>query len=116
MSVWRQYLTLTVKLDEAVHQPVTEKNRATVIEQVEEYLNKRALLLEKLEQPSDEEKELLVDVKRRDLKINQKLEFLFDGLKRDMRNMKKQKSSKQRYVNPYQSVSGFDGMYLDHKK
>ncbi|MGP4061274.1 flagellar protein FliT [Halobacillus sp. H74] len=116
MSVWTEFSSITKKLDEVVHQQVTEKNRTAVIDEVEVLLEKRASMLENLPEPSREEKPLVKDVLQRDLKINQKLEFLFDGLKGDMRNMKKQKSSKQRYINPYQSVSGYDGMYLDHKK
>ncbi|QAS53709.1 flagellar protein FliT [Halobacillus litoralis] len=116
MSVWTEFSSITKKLDEVVHQQVTEKNRTALIEEVEVLLDKRASMLENLPEPSQEEKPLVKEVLQRDLKINQKLEFLFDGLKGDMRNMKKQKSSKQRYINPYQSVSGYDGMYLDHKK
>ncbi|WP_281975966.1 flagellar protein FliT [Halobacillus litoralis] len=116
MSIWTEFSSITNKLDEVVHQQVTEKNRTAVIDEVEVLLDKRASMLENLPEPSQEEKPLVKEVLQRDLKINQKLEFLFDGLKDDMRNMKKQKSSKQRYINPYQSVSGYDGMYLDHKK
>lgn len=116
MSVWTEFSSITKKLDEVVHQQVTEKNREAVIGEVEDLLEKRASMLENLPEPSQEEKPLVKEVLQLDLKINQKLEFLFDGLKGDMRNMKKQKSSKQRYINPYQSVSGYDGMYLDHKK
>ncbi|MYL70015.1 flagellar protein FliT [Halobacillus litoralis] len=116
MGVWTEFASITANLDEVVHQPVHEMNRTAVIEEVETLLNKRGVLLEQLSEPSQEEKQLVSEVQKRDLKINQQLECLFDGLKRDIRNAKKQKSSKQRYVNPYQSVSGYDGMYLDHKK
>ncbi|MGR9048807.1 flagellar protein FliT [Halobacillus faecis] len=116
MGVWTEFTSITEKLDEVVHQPVNEKNRTAVLEEVETLLDKRAAMLEQLSEPSQEEKAMVREVIKRDLKINQKLEFLFDRLKSDMRNAKKQKSSKQRYVNPYQSVSGYDGMYLDHKK
>ncbi|REJ10188.1 flagellar protein FliT [Halobacillus trueperi] len=116
MGVWTEFASITEELDDVVHQPVNEKNRTAFIEEVETLLDKRAAMLEQLSEPSQEEKPLVKEVQKRDLKINQKLEFLFEGLKRDMRNAKKQKSSKQRYVNPYQSVSGYDGMYLDHKK
>jgi flagellar protein FliT len=116
MGAWSEFLRVTIKLDDAVHQQVDERNRAAVIAEVEEHLATRESMIELLEQPTESEKALVKEVQKRDLEINQKLEFLFDGLKRDMRNAKKQKSSKQRYVNPYQSVSGYDGMYLDHKK
>ncbi|MEC3882769.1 flagellar protein FliT [Halobacillus sp. HZG1] len=116
MGGWTDFLSITKELDELVHRPIHEKNRAAMVEKVDVLLDKREAMLRDLAQPSPEEKELVQEVIQRDLKVNQKLEFLFAGLKRDMRNAKKQKSSKQRYVNPYQSVSGYDGMYLDHKK
>ncbi|MCA0984668.1 flagellar protein FliT [Halobacillus yeomjeoni] len=116
MSLWKEFLTLTEKLDETVHQTVTEKNRSTILDDVDLLLDQRSDLIQRLPQPADSEMVLLDEVKKRDLKINQRLEFLLSGLKQDMRNMKKQKTSKQRYTNPYQSVSSFDGMYLDQKK
>ncbi|MFZ0474236.1 MAG: flagellar protein FliT [Halobacillus sp.] len=117
MALWNQFHDLTQQLEEKVHQTVTERKRAEMVAYVEEILAERSALLHKLPQPeSEEERALIADVLQKDIKINQKLEFLFDGLKQDMRNMKKQKSSKQRYANPYQSVSNYDGMYVDHKK
>ncbi|MBN9655901.1 flagellar protein FliT [Halobacillus sp. GSS1] len=116
MGGWTDFLSITKELDELVHRPIHEKNRASIVEQVDDLLGTREAMLKNLPQPSYEEKELVQEVIQHDLKVNQKLEFLFAGLKRDMRDAKKQKSSKQRYVNPYQSVSGYDGMYLDHKK
>ncbi|MCA1011241.1 flagellar protein FliT [Halobacillus halophilus] len=117
MTVWEQFYELTQQLEEKVHQTVTEKNRAEMVAYVEGILAERSALLLKLPQPESEaEREMIAEVLHKDVKINQKLEFLFNGLKRDMRNMKKQKSSKQRYANPYQNVSNYDGMYLDHKK
>ncbi|GEN54424.1 flagellar protein FliT [Halobacillus faecis] len=116
MSGWADFLSITKELDELVHRPIHEKNRASIVEQVEGLLDQRETMLRDLTQPVDEEKVMVQEVLQRDLRINQKLEFLFSGLKRDMRNMKKQKSSKQRYINPYQSVSGYDGTYVDHKK
>ncbi|KHE67542.1 flagellar protein FliT [Halobacillus sp. BBL2006] len=117
MSAWQEFLTLTKELDEVIHQPVSEKNRANVLDRVDVLLDKRQALMGELTQPtSDQERAVIEEVKKRDLKINQKLEFLFTDLKKDMRNNKKQKSSKQRYTNPYQSVSNYDGMFFDHKK
>ncbi|MBA2175573.1 flagellar protein FliT [Halobacillus locisalis] len=114
MSTWQQFLTITTKLDEIVHSP-TEK-RSHVVEEVERLLEEREAIMYELPQPTEAEKPLLEEVKKRDLKINQKLEFLFNDLKRDMRNNKKQKASKKQYTNPYQNVSSYDGMFLDSKK
>ncbi|MGV2621487.1 UNVERIFIED_CONTAM: flagellar protein FliT [Halobacillus marinus] len=116
MCVWEQFLTVTKELKHTVEQPVTDQNRAGIIADIQKLLAKRDDLLPHLPQPSQSEQELVRAVGNHDLVINQKMEFLFEGLKRDMRNMKKQKKSKQSYTNPYQSISGYDGMYLDHKK
>ncbi|WP_406944697.1 flagellar protein FliT [Halobacillus sp. SY10] len=116
MSGWTDFLSITKELDELVHCPIHEKNRASIVEQVDVLLDKREAMLKDLRKPTHEEKEMVQEAIQRDLKVNQKLEFLFEGLKRDMRNMKKQKASKQRYINPYQSISGYDGTYVDHKK
>ncbi|MBN8235330.1 flagellar protein FliT [Halobacillus kuroshimensis] len=114
--VWQTFLTLTKELEEMVHQP-SSQTRSQRMEHINDLLEKRQKLLSKLPQPStDEEKAIVQEVKKRDLVINQKMEFLLMDLKNQMRNNKKQKSSKQRYINPYQSVSTYDGMYLDHKK
>ncbi|WP_079478180.1 flagellar protein FliT [Halobacillus salinus] len=114
MATWQQFLHITKELDDLVHSR-TEK-RAKIVSKLEHLLNQRQVMMHKLEQPNEEEKPLLEEVKKRDLKINQKLEFLFHDLKRDMRNNKKQKASKKQYTNPYQNVSSYDGMFLDSKK
>ncbi|WP_232324889.1 flagellar protein FliT [Halobacillus mangrovi] len=108
---------MTTELDKIVHQPISDSNRADLLDRVDVLLDKRQSLMGELTQPStDEEREMIEKVKRLDVKVNQKLEFLLTDLKRDMRNNKKQKSSNQRYTNPYQNVSSYDGMFFDHKK
>ncbi|MCA1021264.1 flagellar protein FliT [Halobacillus litoralis] len=115
--VWQAFLTRTKELEEMFHQSSSSMTRSQRMERIEDLLEQRQALLSKLPQPStDEEKAIVQEVKKRDLVINQKMEFLLMDLKNQMRNNKKQKSSKQRYINPYQSVSTYDGMYLDHKK
>ncbi|RWZ55024.1 flagellar protein FliT [Halobacillus fulvus] len=114
MSVWQQFLNITTELDELVHSQTMK--RSAILEQVDPLLEKRQELIVQLDQPAEGERALLDEVKKRDLKINQKLEFLFHDLKQDMRQSKKQTASKKQYTNPYQSVSTSDGMYLDYKK
>lgn len=117
MNGWKKFLDVTTELDEVVHQQISDKNRTALLDQVDVLLDKRQSLMGELTQPyTDEERAMIQKVKKLDLKINQKLEFLLTDLKRDMRNNKKQKSSKQRYTNPYQNVSSYDGMFFDHKK
>ncbi|UOQ95616.1 flagellar protein FliT [Halobacillus shinanisalinarum] len=115
--MWEQFALVTAQLDETVHQKVTDQNRKDVLEEVEKLLDQREQFLTKLPQPQTSEEQAVIErIIKREPTLNQKLEFLLNDLKVDLRNMKKQKSSKQRYTNPYQSVSAYDGMFMDHKK
>ncbi|WP_226580589.1 flagellar protein FliT [Halobacillus litoralis] len=117
MTAWNEFLTVTEELNEVIHQPVTEKNRTDIINRITNLLANREELLEVLPQPEhDEQRAVIQKVKEMDLQINQKLGLIMVDLKKDIRNVKKQPSTKQRYVNPYKSVSTYDGMYVDHKK
>ncbi|GGF31335.1 hypothetical protein GCM10010954_33160 [Halobacillus andaensis] len=117
MSSWSVFLQHTEELSQQVHQRVTDDNRARVIQNVQRLLAVRSELLPELSQPEDEEEKARVErVKSLDKDIQQMLDLLFGGLKREMRNVKRQKSSNQKYTNPYQSLSAYDGMFMDRKK
>ncbi|WP_101843037.1 flagellar protein FliT [Halobacillus sp. Marseille-P3879] len=117
MSSWAVFLQYTEELSQQVNQKVKDENRSQVIQEVQRLLEERAKLLKDLPQPADnEEKEMVKQVMRLGLDINQKLEFLFKDLKVEMRHMKQQKSSNQKYTNPYHSVASYDGMFMDRKK
>lgn len=117
MSSWSVFLQHTVELSQQVNQKVTDDNRTEVIQKVQQLLTVRSKLLPQLPHPeNEEEKAKVAKVKNLDVDINQKLEILFNGLKEEMRNMKRQKSSNQKYTNPYQSVASYDGMFMDRKK
>ncbi len=117
MTVWKQFASITEQLDETVKQKVTDQNRENIIAKIDELLDGREQLLPELTKPQTSSDQAIVDqVLQKEPSINQKLELMLNELKVDMRNMKKQRSSKQRYTNPYKSVSGYDGMFMDHKK
>ncbi|WP_390216766.1 flagellar protein FliT [Halobacillus campisalis] len=115
--VWRQFLTITELLSKEVNRKVTDDNRQEVVQEIQRLLGERSAIIQQLPQPqTNQDKEIVQTVMSLDLDINQKLEFLFNGLKVELRQMRRQKSSTQRYTNPYQSVSSYDGMFLDRKK
>ncbi|MCP3028111.1 flagellar protein FliT [Halobacillus sp. A5] len=117
MSSWSVFLQYTEELSQQVNQKVKDDNRDEVIQEVQRLLKKRAQMLEGLPQPADEEEKAIVkQIMYLDVDINQKLEFLFNGLKMEMRHMKRQKSSNKKYTNPYESVASYDGMFMDRKK
>ncbi|MFD2922582.1 flagellar protein FliT [Halobacillus naozhouensis] len=117
MAVWEQFVSITEQLDEIVQQKVTDQNREAMITQIDELLDGREQILPVLTKPqTSREQDIVNQVLQREPTINQRLEHILNELKVDLRNMKKQRSSKQRYTNPYQSVSGYDGMFMDHKK
>ncbi|MCP3031422.1 flagellar protein FliT [Halobacillus sp. A1] len=114
---WQHFLTITELLSKEVNRKVTDDNRQEVVQEIQRLLGERSAIIQQLPQPqTNKEKEIVQTVMSLDLDINQKLEFLFNGLKVELRQMRRQKSSTQRYMNPYQSVSSFDGMFMDRKK
>ncbi|GAA5415646.1 hypothetical protein Pryu01_00677 [Paraliobacillus ryukyuensis] len=102
-------------LDKSVSKNLTEREQT--IQKVTESLEKREILLSQIKPPyTDEEKRVGAELIPLEQKIQQRLTLLFNNLKSDMKNVKKQKSSNQKYINPYQSLAHFDGSYLDKKK
>ncbi|SDJ60491.1 hypothetical protein [Salimicrobium halophilum] len=114
---WQRLLEVNRSLEKEINQKVTSHNRGTMIEKMEELLEERGELLRTLSSPeTDEEKAVLNEVREKDLAMQRRLEFLFNELKAEMRNNKKQKKGKQGYTNPYASVATMDGTYVDSKK
>jgi len=108
---------LTLQLDELLSQEITSKNRESIIEQLNDGLKKRGKYMEQLTPPyTDEEKGLGSKLIPLNEKIEKQMQEIFQGLKKEMKQLNKQKKSNQSYVNPYQHVQTMDGMFLDKKK
>ncbi|UOQ45735.1 flagellar protein FliT [Halobacillus salinarum] len=117
MSVWKDFYGLTLKLELTLNENVTRGNRSEIIERVNDILDERSILMKELAQvQSAEERDMKEQVLAKEPELTARLDVLFRELKTEMRNVKKTKSSNQRYTNPYRSVSSYDGMFLDHRK
>ncbi|QHE53589.1 flagellar protein FliT [Pontibacillus sp. HMF3514] len=95
----------------------SSEEREGVIEKINELLDQREELLNGMEGPySDEEKRLGKEILHMNETIQIQVQSLMKQVKMDMANVKKQKTSNQKYTNPYQNLNNFDGMFLDKKK
>jgi len=108
---------VTSELYDLVHIPPSSDEREEVIEKVNELLDQREKLLDGMEGPySDDEKRLGKEILHMNETIQVQVQSLMKQVKMDMANVKKQKTTNQKYTNPYQNLNNFDGMFLDKKK
>ncbi|WP_092491973.1 flagellar protein FliT [Virgibacillus salinus] len=108
---------VTKQLEEVLNVNINGKDRNAVIEQVNHLVEQRGDLLSEITSPySEEEKQLGKELVKLNEQIQEKMNNLFDDLKVEMKQVKKQKKSNRTYVNPYENVKTMDGMYMDSKK
>ncbi len=94
-----------------------KKNKEDLLYLVNKHLDDRQQLLDKLSGPySDEEKQQLARILKDDEDMQKMLDRVFQSIQNNMRQAKKQKTSNQQYLNPYQQVATNDGTYWDKKK
>lgn len=94
-----------------------KKNKEDLIYLVNKHLDDRQKLLDQLAGPySDEEKQQLERILKDDQAMQDLLAQVFEAIQNNMRQAKKQKTSNQQYLNPYQQVATNDGTYWDKKK
>lgn len=117
MEHMKQLQRLTLELFETVDQATKAKERETAITKVTELLDQREALLQEMKEPfTAEELAIGKELLPMEEKIQQRMQLLFNDLKMDMRAVKKQKSTNQKYRNPYKDLANFDGTFLDKKK
>lgn len=117
MNQLQKIYDVTKQLEEVLHEKVNAKDRDTVIEQVNHLVEQRGELLNEITPPyTEEEKKLGKELVTLNEQIQVKMNTLFDDLKLEMKQVKKQKKSNRTYVNPYENVKSLDGIYLDSKK
>ena len=108
---------ITKQLEELLSVQVTSKNRAEVIDQVDELLEQRQKHLIQIYPPySEQEKQVGKQVVQMNKHINQKMQIIFDALKKDIQQMNHQRKSTNSYTNPYKNVQTIDGMFMDSKQ
>jgi flagellar protein FliT len=116
MNHVQEVYELTTRLYELLQVEVTSEERDVVIEEVEKLLMKRQGLLDHLDGPfSDDEKLRGQEIVQMNKVIDEKMVSLKSIIQADLNKLQKQKSSNEKYTNPYKNVT-LDGTFFDKKK
>ncbi|MEC5422852.1 flagellar protein FliT [Virgibacillus sp. C22-A2] len=117
MNRLRDLHRITIELKEVLEQETTSKNRESIIEKVNLLVEQRGSHLQELAAPyTMEEKQTGRELVLINEEIQDKMQLLFNELKSEMKQMKKQKKSNRTYSNPYEKIQSLDGMFMDSKK
>lgn len=116
MEVTAQLYDCTKRLYEHLQEGLPEKERDPYIRQIEDLLEQREWLVERLPQTfTNEESRMGKDILWYDHLIQDILVSMFERIRGDVGGIQRQKVTNARYAHPYQSVSA-DGMFLDKRK
>lgn len=108
---------ITQKLYDITNQTITAKKREESLEQIDNLLEEREMLFEKLKPPyTVDEQGKGQEILQLNQQIERKLDRMFIQLKKEIQQMNKQKRRDSSYRNPYESVQVMDGMFVDQKK
>lgn len=108
---------ITKQLEEALESQVTNKNRSDMINKVNELLEQRQEHLNYIHPPyTEKEKKVGKQIVLMNKHIHERMQFIFNDLKKDMQQIKQQRKSTNTYTNPYKSVQTIDGMFMDSKQ
>ncbi|WP_277678759.1 hypothetical protein [Gracilibacillus dipsosauri] len=117
MEAIQKYYQLTKEMLSLLNVPSGSQKRKELIDHITEMIDNRQQWMEQIKAPyTQEEEELGKQTVILDRQLNDKLQQLFQSIKKDMRNNKKQQRSNTKYLNPYQSISTLDGRFMDSKK
>jgi flagellar protein FliT len=115
MSAVKVLLEITKNLFDHVSSGLPKDEREPYIERLNELLDQRQAIMNKLPATYSEEEQRMG---QRILKMNETIEPLlgrqFEEIKHNLSLMKKKKEKNVQYANPYQTLSA-DGMYFDKK-
>lgn len=107
---------VTKQLNKVLQLPVDSTNREEIIKKVNELINQRGTYLKDVTPPyTEEEKQLGSEIVTLNNQIEKQMKLIFNSLKQEMKQTKKQKSTNESYVNPYGDMNTADGMFLDNK-
>ncbi|WP_299093528.1 flagellar protein FliT [uncultured Metabacillus sp.] len=117
MSSIEKVYGITKQLFELMSHPVIKDTRDDVIQRITSMLDHREELLKEVQPPfTENDKRAFEQIVAWNKVINTKFTDLKQQIQLDMVQLKRAKSSKQQYVNPYQHVSTSDGMFYDKRK
>ncbi|SDM20495.1 flagellar protein FliT [Sediminibacillus halophilus] len=108
---------ITLELSQKLKGEIPADQREEIISEINSVLEHRDKMIEGIKPPySEEEMETgrtLLPINR---EVQDKLKQLLIRLRTEMKTVKKQKSSNNKYTNPYKQLANYDGMFLDQKK
>jgi flagellar protein FliT len=108
---------LTVQMQILLEDDIATQERKDVIDQLNMLLLERETFMEQATEPfTKEEIELGKKLVPMNREIEAKMEVIFSEIKDEMKQVKKQKQSNRKYVNPYENIQTIDGMFMDKKK
>jgi flagellar protein FliT len=115
MSAVKILLEITKNLFDHVSSGLPKEEREPFIERLNELLDQRQAIMDKLSSVYSEEEQRMGKMI---VKMNETIEPLlvrqFDEIKHNLSMIKKKKEKNVQYANPYQMLSA-DGMYFDKK-
>ncbi|SHF89106.1 flagellar protein FliT [Ornithinibacillus halophilus] len=117
MNRLKKIYDITVEIEHSLNKEIDSSDREALINHINQLIEKRGIYMEEATDPfTDEEIKLGKEVVRMNQRIQPKMDAIFLEIKKEIKQMKKKKTSNKNYVNPYQSVQTMDGMFLDKKK
>jgi flagellar protein FliT len=115
MSAVKILLEITKNLFDHVSSGLPKEDRERYIERLNELLDQRQTIIDKLTATYSEEEQ---PIGQMIVKMNETIEPLLvrqlEEIKHNLSLMKKKKEKNTQYANPYQTLSA-DGMYFDKK-
>ena len=116
MSTLLNVYNVTIKLQKLLEQAIPAKDREGVINELNALIAERGKWMDQLNPPyTDEEKVLGEKIYSLNIGIESKMQQLFSDLKVEMKQVQKQKKTKESYTNPYKNVHTSDGTFMDSK-
>lgn len=110
-------LKITKEIEKTIEQTVTVKNREEVIHSINELVAQRDIRLKRITPPFTEKEKISGQhTVILNGQIEKKMHILFEELKQDMQQMRKQKKTNRSYINSYGNLASTDGMFLDRKQ
>ncbi|MDQ0214910.1 flagellar protein FliT [Oikeobacillus pervagus] len=115
MSVVQECLIVTKQLLDLVQRPIDETEREEILDEIERLLEKREDLLPKIQPPfTVEEERMGKQIMAWNRLLDGHLKKIRLQIQADMQEVKKKKTSVQKYVNPYKSLQS-DGVFYDRR-
>lgn len=116
MDAVKQAHELSVKMIQILNNE-QEQSRTELIEQITKLIAEREEVIKRIKPPyTGDEKSLGKEIVQMNKEIEEKMNALYEDLKEEIVQFKKQKSQNRSYINPYGKMKTTDGMYMDRKQ